>query len=45
MDRIGASVIQTAEAIQKRLNVHPLLMQLPLGEADLFKGVIDIANM
>ncbi len=45
MDRIGASILQTAESIQKRLKVEPLIMQYPIGEADLFKGVYDIAMM
>lgn len=45
MDRIGASILQTAESIEKRLKVEPLIMQLPIGEADLFKGVYDLAMM
>lgn len=45
MDRIGASILQAAESIQERLKVEPLIMQQPIGEADLFKGVYDLVSM
>jgi elongation factor G len=45
LDRMGASILQTAESIKKRLKVEPLLMQMPVGECDMFKGVIDLLSM
>ena len=45
MDRPGASIQYTVESIQNRLNVTPLVMQMPLGESQSFKGVIDLIRM
>ena len=45
MDRVGASFERTCEMIVDRLAVKPLLVQLPLGREDTFKGVIDLLTM
>lgn len=45
MDRVGASFERTCEMIVDRLGVEPLLIQLPLGREDSFKGVIDLFTM
>lgn len=45
MDRVGASFERTCEMIVDRLGVKPLLVQLPLGKEDNFKGVIDLLTM
>ena len=45
MDRIGASVVQTAQSIRNRLKTEPLIMQYPIGECEKLKGVIDLCSM
>ncbi|MBX3012941.1 MAG: elongation factor G [Caldilineaceae bacterium] len=45
MDRVGASFERTCQMIIDRLAVKPLLIQLPLGREDTFKGVIDLFTM
>lgn len=45
MDRIGASFERTCQMIIDRLGVTPLLIQLPMGKEDTFKGVIDLFTM
>lgn len=45
MDRVGASFERTCEMIIDRLGVNPLLIQLPIGKEDTFKGVIDLFTM
>ncbi len=44
MDRLGADFERSVESIQARLNGHPLLLQLPIGSADEFRGVIDLVE-
>lgn len=45
MDREGASLQRTADAIKRRLGATPLVTQLPLGEGGAFWGVIDLLTM
>jgi elongation factor G len=45
MDRTGANFFRCVEMIKTRLNAVPVVMQIPLGLEDSFKGVIDIATM
>lgn len=45
MDRVGASFERTCEMIVDRLAVNPLLIQLPIGKEDTFRGVIDLFTM
>jgi elongation factor G len=42
MDRVGASYERTIESMKRRLNANPVAVQLPIGEEDAFKGVIDL---
>ena len=42
MDRVGASYERTIESMKRRLNANPVAVQLPMGEEDTFKGVIDL---
>uniref|UniRef100_A0A8C2MZZ0 Ribosome-releasing factor 2, mitochondrial n=1 Tax=Cricetulus griseus TaxID=10029 RepID=A0A8C2MZZ0_CRIGR len=44
MDKTGASFNYAVESIREKLKVKPLLLQLPIGEARTFKGVIDVVN-
>ncbi len=45
MDRLGASFERTLESIKERLNVKPLVMEIPIGEESDFIGVIDLILM
>ena len=45
MDRIGADFFRTVDMITQRLNANPLLLQLPVGHEDNFRGVIDLLEM
>ena len=42
MDRLGASFEDTLVSIEERLNVKIIPVQIPFGEEDEFKGVIDL---
>ncbi|KAM5169400.1 ribosome-releasing factor 2, mitochondrial isoform 2-T4 [Callospermophilus lateralis] len=44
MDKTGASFNYAVESIKEKLKAKPLLLQLPIGEAKTFKGVVDIVN-
>jgi elongation factor G len=45
MDRTGADFYRTVDMIISRLNATPLVLQLPWGGEDQFRGVIDIVQM
>ncbi|MBN1625984.1 MAG: elongation factor G [Deltaproteobacteria bacterium] len=45
MDRVGADFFRVVDMIKERLNAVPLILQLPWGSEDTFKGVIDLINM
>ncbi len=45
LDRIGADFFGTVEMMKERLNARPLMLQIPVGSEDNFKGVIDLVNM
>jgi elongation factor G len=45
MDRIGADFYNVVEMIRNRLGAFPLPLQIPLGEGDLFTGLIDLIKM
>jgi elongation factor G len=45
MDRIGADFFNVLEMIKVRLGAHPVALQIPLGEGDLFNGLIDLIKM
>ncbi|KAL4428899.1 hypothetical protein ABPG74_001386 [Tetrahymena malaccensis] len=45
MDRNGSNLDQTLQSIQERLNIDPLILQIPIGDSDQFKGVVDLINM
>ncbi|MEW6327096.1 MAG: elongation factor G [Thermodesulfobacteriota bacterium] len=44
MDRIGANFSGTVEMMRERLGVRPVLLQLPIGAEDGFRGIIDIID-
>lgn len=45
MDRIGANFYRCVDMIIDRLGATPLVLQLPIGSEDEFKGVIDLIKM
>lgn len=45
MDRVGADFFGTVEQIKSRLAANPVLLQLPIGKEDGFKGVVDLVSM
>ncbi|MCF4009408.1 MAG: elongation factor G [Alishewanella sp.] len=42
LDRIGADFIRVTEQVKKVLGAKPLIMVLPIGREDTFKGVVDL---
>jgi elongation factor G len=42
MDRVGADLPRCLRMMQERLKANPVLVQLPLGEDERFRGVIDL---
>jgi elongation factor G len=45
MDRIGADPETAVSQIETRLNARPLVIQLPLGREENFRGIIDLVGM
>jgi len=45
MDRIGADFYRAIKTIEDRLLARPVLLQMPIGAEDLFKGVVDLVEM
>ncbi len=45
MDRIGADFYRCVDMIISRLGAVPLVLQLPIGSEENFKGVIDLLRM
>jgi elongation factor G len=45
MDKMGADFEHAIDTIRKRLNARPVAVQLPIGQEDKFKGVIDLFQM
>nr|WP_253308418.1 elongation factor G [Rickettsia endosymbiont of Ceutorhynchus assimilis] len=45
MDRMGADFYRCVEMIKDRLGAKPLVLQLPIGIEEHFKGLIDLVKM
>jgi elongation factor G len=45
LDRAGADLDQVVESIRTRLHTVPLVVQLPIGVEDGFRGVVDLVRM
>ena len=45
MDRDAADFFKCLESIENRLKTRPLAIQLPIGSADTFTGIIDLFTM
>ena len=42
MDRVGADFERTVDSISRRLEARPVAIQMPLGQEDSFRGVVDL---
>ena len=42
MDRIGADFFHSVQTIHDRLKANPVMLQLPIGHEDEFRGVVDL---
>jgi elongation factor G len=45
MDRVGADFMRGVQMMVDRLHARPIVVQLPLGREDEFRGVIDLVRM
>jgi elongation factor G len=45
MDRVGADFLGVVNMIKERLGANAVPIQLPVGEGDLFAGIIDLVTM
>ena len=45
IDKMGADFELAVDTIRKRLSAKPVAIQIPIGQEDKFKGVIDLINM
>ena len=45
MDRVGARFLEAVEEMREKLNANALPIQIPMGEEESFKGVIDLVKM
>src|SRR5471030_3057969 len=44
-DRAGANPLRVKEQLRSKLNLNPVLLQLPIGLEDKFEGVVDLVKM
>ena len=44
LDRLGANFYRVVDQVKDVLGANPLVMTLPIGEEDDFKGVVDLLN-
>lgn len=45
MDRVGADFFHVVKMMRDRLGAHAVPIQIPVGEGDMFNGVIDLITM
>jgi elongation factor G len=45
MDRVGADFFNVIQMMKDRLSANPVPIQVPIGEGDMFTGVIDLIRM
>jgi len=45
MDRVGADFFNVIQMMKDRLSANPVPVQVPIGEGDMFVGVIDLIRM
>jgi elongation factor G len=45
IDKMGADFEHAVDTIRKRLSAKPIAIQIPIGQEDKFKGVVDLLDM
>ena len=45
MDRVGANFYRCVDMIKDRLDANPLIIQLPIGSENGFRGIVDLLEM
>lgn len=45
MDKLGADFLATVKSIEDRLGANPLIMTLPIGSEQTFKGIVHLLDM
>jgi elongation factor G len=45
LDRAGANPLRVRDQLREKLNLNPVLLQLPIGLEDKFEGVVDLVKM
>ena len=45
MDRTGANFFAAVQSMRDRLGANPVPMQIPIGQEDAFRGVVDLVEM
>ena len=45
MDKVGADFEMTVDSIRDKLLANPIVVQIPIGAEDSFKGIIDLVKM
>ncbi len=45
IDKMGADFEHAVDTLRKRLNAKPVAIQIPIGQEDKFKGVVDLIAM
>jgi elongation factor G len=45
MDRIGADFEKSVQSLRDRLHANPVVVQLPIGSEEKFRGIVDIVTM
>jgi len=45
MDRVGADFLKVVQMIKDRLGANAIPIQLPVGQGDMFKGIVDLIEM
>jgi elongation factor G len=45
MDRVGADFFGSVQSMVDRLGAHPVPVQLPIGQEEHFRGVVDVIEM
>ncbi len=45
LDRAGANPMRVKDQLREKLNLNPVLLQLPIGLEDKFEGIVDLVKM
>ncbi len=45
LDRQGANPYRVADQLKEKLGLHPVMVQIPIGSEDEFKGMVDLITM